>query len=550
MEGDFAQWDVSSGSGIAGISGTNFPSYPQLETSDNSVASVGTEYTASYLSDVEGIPPSQSAVVKEESASDLEHSNHDDVDAGEDRNQEGQTGRKHGLSATESGAVLRKACDLCTKMGVMNQCVYSIRQKSGRKKKVRGRPQGWGSGDHSPCLGWGGGGVSSVDPSIGRFSPSAAMGLVGHAESYFLARYLRDFNRFVPLTTEGSVTEGMVEVLSRDVVRGYADPDPIRQPQTRKQAKLAVFWGVVAMGSRIMGATDETTARYLELMRAALKECFDSNDKEVVQAYLLLSTVETMRGHEATAMRYLDFAQTMQNALRMSFPPGDGCGTQGGEGEQGGGGGGLPYHEGEDESVHMVFELYNRFVGGGGERGGCSSSIGPLVSPEVQRLVNQALGEVGGGGCGEGGYKRPRALDALKMLSNVCGLSAEVFDPNHKCKTVRQYLEEMDRGLKGADSVFNWTNLSECITGIVTVKLWGGVTMVTKACGLMTWDVSAGLDQVEAGIGYALTRPGLMTFPLWWHALHCAAIVLHHYGRHDVYQRLRSTYNKRCVYYA
>ena len=48
------------------------------------------------------------------------------------------------------------------------------------------------------------------------------------------------------------------------------------------------------MGSRILGASDESTVRYLGLMRAALRECFDCNDKEVVQAYLLLSTVETM----------------------------------------------------------------------------------------------------------------------------------------------------------------------------------------------------------------------------------------------------------------
>ena len=124
-------------------------------------------------------------------------------------------------------------------------------------------------------------GYSAVDPSAGRFSPSGAVGLAGHVENFFLATYLRDFNRIVPLTTESSVTEGMLEVLSSTISsRGLSQTSPIPQPESRRQAKLAVFWGVVAMGSRILKAEDEATARYLALMRSALRECFDSNDKE------------------------------------------------------------------------------------------------------------------------------------------------------------------------------------------------------------------------------------------------------------------------------
>lgn len=122
----------------------------------------------------------------------------------------------------------------------------------------------------------------SVDSSAGRFSASPAVGMAGHMENFFLAAYLRDFNRIVPLTSESSVTEGMLEVLSPTVSsRGLATPSPIKQPESRRQAKLAVFWGVVAMGSRILGASDEATAKYLTLMRTALRECFDCNDKEV-----------------------------------------------------------------------------------------------------------------------------------------------------------------------------------------------------------------------------------------------------------------------------
>ncbi|CAM9201920.1 unnamed protein product, partial [Choristocarpus tenellus] len=100
---------------------------------------------------------------------------------------------------------------------------------------------------------------------------------------------------------------------------------------------------------------------------------------------------------------------------------------------------------------------------------------------------------------------------------------------------------------QGANSVFNRTNLSECITGIVTVKVWGGVTMVSKMCGKKDGDEVPGLEQVENGLEYALTRPGLMTFPLWWHAMHSGATVLAHYGRNNAYNRLREVYNKKWV---
>lgn len=135
---------------------------------------------------------------------------------------------------------------------------------------------------NGPRSGPGLGAGFTVDSSVGRFSASAAVGLAGHVENFFLATYLRDFNRIVPLTTESSVTEGMLEVLSPAVsARGLSQASPIPQRESRRQAKLAVFWGVVAMGSRILKAEDDATARYLGLMRTALKECFDSTDKEV-----------------------------------------------------------------------------------------------------------------------------------------------------------------------------------------------------------------------------------------------------------------------------
>lgn len=290
----------------------------------------------------------------------------------------------------------------------------------------------------------------NVDPSAGRFSASGAVGLAGHVENFFLATYLRDFNRLVPLTTESSVTEGMLEVLSPAVSsRGLATANPIKQPESRRQAKLAVFWGVVAMGSRILGAADESTVRYLGLMRSALRECFDCNDKEVVQAYLLLSTVETMRGNEAAGKRYLDHAHTMHNGNAI-----------GPEGKL------LRDRSEQDVSLDLVFQMYdqpdgavsgfNRSGAVGDWRRNQNAANGSPTSPEqahsgggsdsgkptsaVDQMIAQAVSPPS--------ECQSSPLKALKYLSTVCGLSSEVFDPTNKCVTVKQYLAEMDSALK------------------------------------------------------------------------------------------------------
>lgn len=64
--------------------------------------------------------------------------------------------------------------------------------------------------------------------------------------------------------------------------------------------------------------------------------------QQVVQAYLLLSTVETMRGNEEAGKRYLDHAHTMHNGNAM-----------GPEGQ-------LLQGQEQDESHDLVFQIYGQ----------------------------------------------------------------------------------------------------------------------------------------------------------------------------------------------
>lgn len=90
--------------------------------------------------------------------------------------------------------------------------------------------------------------------------------------------------------------------------------------------------------------------------------------------------------------------------------------------------------------------------------------------------------------------------------------------PGYWHRITSDWISRVDRRSEiesqGADSLFKHTDLSECITGVVMVKIWGGVTVLMRSWGRPE-DKEMGLAQVEEGVGYALTRPGLMTFPMW-----------------------------------
>lgn len=171
---------------------------------------------------------------------------------------------------------------------------------------------------------------------------------------------------------------------------------------------------------------------------------------QVVQAYLLLSTVETMRGHEDAGKRYLDHAHTMHTGNAMSP-----------EGKL------LERRHEQEESLDLVFQIYGQPDGSVGH---FSTAPGSVIG------AHGVDGRESGGPCAWGGGRfgtgrrhggsadavsqmiaqamspptesQSGPLKALKYLSTACGLSSEVFDSSNKCVTVKQYLGEMDAALK------------------------------------------------------------------------------------------------------
>lgn len=161
------------------------------------------------------------------------------------------------------------------------------------------------------------------------------------------------------------------------------------------------------------------------------------NISQVVQAYLLLSTVETIRGNEEAGKRYLDHAHTMHNGNAM-----------GPEGHL------LPDRAEQEECLDLVFQIYGQpdgcvghfssgsMEGGPGSRTGVRAGAARFSgsAAAVDQMIAQAMSPPSDSQSGP--------LKALKYLSTACGLSSEVFDPTNKCVTVKQYLGEMDAALK------------------------------------------------------------------------------------------------------
>lgn len=171
---------------------------------------------------------------------------------------------------------------------------------------------------------------------------------------------------------------------------------------------------------------------------------------QVVQAYVLLSTLETMRGNTEAGTRYLDHAHTMHNANAMG-PDGK---LRQDRPEQ-------------EEALDLVFQIYDQPKGSVVLMRTCNSSdlfppssschegedavaasaapaqLGERISSSasaVDQMIAQAMSPPSESQSG--------SLKALKYLGTACGLSAEVFDPTVKCVTVEQYLGEMDSALK------------------------------------------------------------------------------------------------------
>lgn len=140
-----------------------------------------------------------------------------------------------------------------------------------------------------------------------------------------------------------------------------------------------------------------------------------------------------MRGNHEAGSRYLDHAHTMHNGNAMG-PDGK-----------------LIMNRAEqEECLDVVFQMFGQPKGRIGEARSAAvvrtrddssgNQRGARVLSAVDQMIEQAMAPPSGPQSG--------SLKALKYMSTACGLSSDVFDPSHKCVTVKEYLGEIDTALK------------------------------------------------------------------------------------------------------
>lgn len=415
----------------------------------------------------------------------------------------------------------RSSCDICARrkrkcgggdpcafcQAANLRCTYSVKGKSGRRKKApivnsEGSLQAAHSMSTNTTLDSTMPGAFAscavVDSSL-SFQASICNGLVGFQENGLIKMYLRELNQMLPLTNATSVSMSVREVVSSGVV--------IRDPTDAVRcSKLAMFWCVCSIGSRIAGYTEAMTEGYKARAADALQYCYTAHIKEVAEALLILGALEGMQGHTQQADMYRGFAEMSHILLRQHA----------------------------EKHPHMVFDGANENIYS--ERFGSLLEVyGPKMLDTHEAKAYVPTIDVSIEGMVREHYSRPSA-DPVCLLRMHVGVQKYVLvalDPASS-------LSDVSAALTSMDLTWNAINLSrdkDNAASAVPYLIWHGITRV------MMGNIDIGLKCIEWGIEMALNFSGLVTYPFWFHGFHCAAITLYHHNRLHWYAKLVQFYN-------
>ncbi|KAG5180077.1 hypothetical protein JKP88DRAFT_349667 [Tribonema minus] len=240
---------------------------------------------------------------------------------------------------------------------------------------------------------------------------------------------------------------------------------------------------------------------------AALGACFDEPDVQVVRAYLLLGTLHSMLGNASKAKRYAHFSQTLHAGLAGQMR--------------------------EDSSwLESECALLQTLIQAYGPRllDSPDAMRKPPDNPEGIDVPQMSL-------MAQRGHVRS-PINALRIMIGLQGFASKALDHRSTCAEVRHSLLLLEHAWDGVLAVITNSGLQDCVAVTAPQCLYHGITLV------MQGRLAMGVEHIERGINLAITRPGLVTFTIWWHCLHCAAITMAHLNRVDTYLRLKDVYDR------
>ncbi|CAM9687961.1 unnamed protein product [Chrysoparadoxa australica] len=386
-----------------------------------------------------------------------------------------------------------KRCSNCQEAGL--QCVFSVKQKTGRK---RSRLQGE-EGTHSMSLLANTQG-ERVAPERFTVTAGLAVGMVGLQENYFLAAFMRDFNAMISCTTPATVMRGM---------RGVISPNG----SSLERPNVAVFWGAVAMGSKISNAPEHVCDHYIALSRNAL-EGAAGFCPPTLEAHSLLCLLHLMLGRFPEAKRYQLFATTVYQSLQQSETT-------------------TAIDAKLDESVAALAQVLSIcFLDSG-----TNEITLPKESHNMFKLMaTGVLSEMV-----EGTLSPKKEAQALHTLTISMGpISSGWSDRKQSQQCKQEMLKLLERIWQTCKHILAGNDkLSNCPLALIPAKFNEGLM-----CTLSHDDTKA-VKATQEGIQVLHAKLGMVLYPSVYHSIHMAVINCLGLLQHDLYAEIRHLYNLR-----
>eukprot|EP00752_Nemacystus_decipiens_P006591 g5932.t1 len=326
-------------------------------------------------------------------------------------------------------------------------------------------------------------GGAGPPPSVQMAAALSGGGITSKVDVTYLNFFLKEFNAFVPLTTQEILRDALNPSPAALTERPISGDEEYR----RQNARVAVIQGCITIGALLKGQT--RVVGYLRNVREALTNSFDFVSSETMSAYMVTAYCHDLMGNAAATRNYMEFAKAVATQLPQVTVD----------------------HE-------LVFQFYR-----------VCSEVHNCTLSATPKLLQHA------------GAAAPcyQVLNVLTYaLYDLAHLAAEELTNTISKAQVMAELNSLLPILTRADGMSRDNASSFGALGVVLVK--GVLAYILLRLGKS----QEGLEVLEPVVGILAENPGLLRQVMCWHLAHCALVIFLEHGWFKEYEILRGIYNR------
>ncbi|CBN75534.1 expressed unknown protein [Ectocarpus siliculosus] len=307
-------------------------------------------------------------------------------------------------------------------------------------------------------------------------------GITSKVDVTYLNFFLKEFNAFVPLTTQDILRDALNPVPAALTERSFHGDEEYR----RQNARVAVIQGCITIGALLKGHTQGVG--YLRNVREALTNSFHFVSSQKKNAYMVTAYCHDLMGNAAATRNYMEFAKAVATQLPQVTVD----------------------HE-------LVFQFYR-----------VCSEVHNCTLSATPKLLQHA------------GAAAPcyQVLNVLTYaLYDLAHLAAEELTNTISKAQVMAELNSLLPILTRADGMSRDNSSSFGALGVVLVK--GVLAYILLRLGRS----QDGLEVLEPVVGILAENPGLLRQVMCWHLSHCILVIFLEHGWFKEYEITRNIYN-------